>query len=194
MRERLNRAAIVRQAADLADESGLEELTITRIASKVGIAPPGVYRHVVDLDDVRRAIGCSAATDLTGLLGAAASGRSGEDALIAVATTLRTWAQKHPGRYTAVQIAPDPDDLEYVKVSNELINVIGSALRAYNLSGPDLIDAVRLLRSILHGFIALELQGGFKLAQDTGRSFERLIRSVDIVLRSWSATVKAGSS
>ncbi|MFJ9594680.1 TetR-like C-terminal domain-containing protein [Streptomyces virginiae] len=34
-------------------------------------------------------------------------------------------------------------------------------LRGYGLAEPDLTDAVRLLRSTFHGFVALEASGGF---------------------------------
>ena len=49
-------------ARALSDEIGLEELTITKLGRALGIAPPGVYRHVADLRDLRGAIARQAAS------------------------------------------------------------------------------------------------------------------------------------
>jgi hypothetical protein len=52
-------------------------------------------------------------------------------------------------------------------------------LRGYGLDGDDLIDATRAVRSAVHGFVALEIAGGFGLPQDVDRSFDRLIEMLD---------------
>lgn len=186
MAERLNRAIVVDRAARLADSIGLDELTITKLGRALGIAPPGVYRHVVDLDDMRRAIARQAAREVAVDLSAACAGLSGRDALAALSHALRGWAADHPGRYAALQIAPAPDDTEGVAAADELIAVIASGLRAYHLSSAELTDAIRLIRSTLHGFIALELGEGFKQPRSTSATFERIISALDMVLIAWT--------
>jgi AcrR family transcriptional regulator len=185
MAERLTRTTLVARAADLSDEIGLDELTITRVGRHVGIAAPGVYRHVEDIDDLRAAIGTLAAGEVAGELARSTAGLAGPDALAAVAHTLRSWAGEHPGRYAALQVAPDLDDEEAQAQARALIETIGSALRVYELEGDDLTDAIRLLRSLLHGFITLEQGEGFKDPRDPDASFERMVRSLDPLLRSW---------
>lgn len=187
MTERLNRTVVVDRATDLADSIGLDELTITKLGRALGIAPPGVYRHVDDLADLRRAIGRKAARDVAVVLAAACAGLSGGDALTALAHALRDWATAHPARYAALQVAPDPDDTEGAAAADELLVVIAAALRAYRLTGDDLTDAIRLIRSTLHGFITLELGEGFKQARATSATFDRMISALDTVLRSWSS-------
>lgn len=185
MTERLHRATVVNRAAELADTIGLDELTITRLGRALGIAPPGVYRHVADLEDLRRAIGQKATRDVAVVLASACAGLSGHDALSAIAHALRDWSAKHPAQYTALQIAPDHDDESSVAAADELMDVIASALRAYRLSGDDLTDAIRLIRSTLHGFIELELGEGFKENRATGATFERIVGALDTVLIAW---------
>ncbi|GAB3294583.1 TetR/AcrR family transcriptional regulator [Epidermidibacterium keratini] len=186
MAERLNRNAVVERAAELADEFGLAEVTITKLGRALGIAPPGVYRHVTDVDDLRAAVGQRAATEVAGVLAADCAGLSGRDALAALADSLRSWASAHPGRYAALQIAPDPDDVAGQSSADELIAVFASVLRAYELSGDDLTDAIRLIRSGLHGFVALERDGGFKQERSVDATFARLVDSFDVTLRSWA--------
>lgn len=186
MAERLTRTTLVAQAADLADEIGLGALTITRVGQAVGIAPPGVYRHVTDVADLRRAIGALAASEAARELSAATSGRAGTAALTAVGTTLRRWAAAHPGRYEALQVAPDPDDAEGRARANEVVAALATALRAYALTGDDLTDAIRFLRSTVHGFITLEQRDGFKDPRDPDRSFGRILVALDAALRGWT--------
>ena len=187
MAERLTRSTVIAHAASLADAIGLDELTITKLGRSLGIAPPGVYRHVVDLADLRGAVGQQAAREVAVALSSACAGLSGRDALTALATTLRAWAAGHPGRYAALQVAPDPDDTPGQAAAEGLIAVIASALRAYRLGGDDLTDAIRLIRSTLHGFVVLEHGGGFKQARSLDATFARIIASLDTLLTGWSS-------
>lgn len=186
MAERLNRALVVERTAELADRIGLAELTITRLGRELGIAPPGVYRHVAGLEELRRAIARRACRAAAAELATACAGLSGRDALAALARTLRDWAARHPAQYAALQIAPDPGDAEGTAAAEELLDTIVSALRAYRLRGAGLSDGVRLLRSTLHGFIVLELGDGFKQPRPVEDTFERIIDALDAVLREWS--------
>lgn len=187
MAERLTRDAVVDHAASLSDDIGLDELTITKLGRSLGIAPPGVYRHVTDLGDLRNAVSQQAAREVAAALSGACAGLSGADALAALATTLRTWARQHPGRYAALQVAPDPDDTNGQAAAQGLICVIASALRAYRLEGDDLTDAIRLIRSTLHGFVSLEQSEGFKQARSLDATYMRVVASLDAVLTGWSS-------
>lgn len=187
MAERLSRGAVVEHAASLSDDIGLEELTITKLGRSLGIAPPGVYRHVADLRDLRGAIGQQAALVVANVLSSACAGLSGADALAALAHALRAWAEQHPGQYAALQLAPDSDDVAGQAAAQSLIAVLGSALRAYRLEGDDLTDAIRLIRATLHGFITLEQGEGFKLSRSLDATFARIIDSLDAVLTGWAS-------
>ncbi len=186
MAERLTRSRVVDRAADLSDDIGLDEVTITKLGHSLGIAPPGVYRHVADLSDLRSALGQQAAREVAAALSTACAGLSGADALAALAHTLRDWASRHPGRYAALQVAPDLDDADGQAAAQGVIAVIASALRAYRLDGDDLTDAIRLIRATLHGFVTLEQGEGFKQPRSLDTTFARIIASLDGVLTGWS--------
>jgi hypothetical protein len=68
-----------------------------------------------------------------------------------------------------------------------------AVLRGYGLDGDDLIDATRAIRSAVHGFVTLEITGGFGLPQDVDRSFHRLIDMLDLGLRLASAPGSPGN-
>ncbi|WP_242342157.1 TetR/AcrR family transcriptional regulator C-terminal domain-containing protein [Anaeromyxobacter terrae] len=51
-RKPLDRAQVVRAALDLLDEVGLDELTMRRLAEKLGVKAASLYRHVRDKDEL----------------------------------------------------------------------------------------------------------------------------------------------
>jgi hypothetical protein len=61
-------------------------------------------------------------------------------------------------------------------------------LRGYDLTEPDQTHAVRLLGSVFHGYVSLEMQGGFShSAPDSQESWSRILDSLDATLRNWPA-------
>lgn len=65
------------------------------------------------------------------------------------------------------------------------LKVIEVILRDYDIEAADAIDAARFLRSALHGFVMLELTGGFGIPEDVDRSFDRMIEGIATAYRHW---------
>lgn len=61
-------------------------------------------------------------------------------------------------------------------------------LHAYGLDEPDLTDAVRLLRSTFHGFVALEATGGFAHRRSPQQSWLRALDALHTLLEHWPRT------
>jgi AcrR family transcriptional regulator len=173
-RRGLDRAQVVAAAGALADREGLEAVTLGRLAAELGVRPPSLYNHIEGLDGVLRGIALQALEELTGELQAAAVGRSGPQALRATAAALRAFAIRRPGAYAAIQRAA-PDDPQIGPASARTVEVFVAVLGAWELEGDDAIHAVRIVRSALHGFVALELTGGFGLPLDLDETFDRLV-------------------
>lgn len=184
----LSRARVVDEAAELADEVGLEGLTLAALAERLGVRQPSLYKHLDSLAGLRRSISLQAKGELGDVLLRAAVGRSGADAITAMAGAYRAWALEHPARYTAAQWIAGPEDEEDTAASLGAIQVISDVLTAYELRGDDAIDAIRAFRSTLHGFVSLEAAGSFGLDRDLDRSFDRLVRGFVITLTSWAQT------
>jgi hypothetical protein len=61
-------------------------------------------------------------------------------------------------------------------------------LRGYDLAEPEQTHAVRLLGSVFHGYVSLELEGGFSHSlPDPQESWNRILDALDGLLRNWSA-------
>lgn len=181
----LNRDRVAEEAAALADEVGLSQLTLAALAARLGVRQPSLYKHIDSLADLHRTISLRAKVELGDVLARATVGRSGADAIAAMSHAYRGWARAHPALYEASNAMPAEDDVEIAEVSLASIRVIGDVLVAYRLEGDDSIDAIRAFRSTLHGFISLESAGGFALAADVDRSFARLVAGFTVALEHW---------
>ncbi|SDD06410.1 transcriptional regulator, TetR family [Geodermatophilus telluris] len=189
----LSRDAVVAEALRVADEVGLDRLTLAAVAQRCGVRLPSLYKHVAGLPALHAHAAAAAERELAAELSAATVGRAGEDALLALAEAYRGYARRRPGAYAATLRAPAGEGdtsagaADHRAAAHEVMGVVLSALAGFGLSGEDAVDAVRGLRSLLHGFAALEAAGGFALPQDLDRSYRRLVRSHGEVLRSWSS-------
>jgi AcrR family transcriptional regulator len=170
---------VVAEAGALADERGIGGLSLAPLAERLGVRVPSLYKHVGGLDDLHRRIALAGMRDLTDVLGEATVGRSGREALQACATAWRAYAKEHPGRYGAIQRAPDPADAELATAGARLTNLVYAVLRGYLLDEVETVHATRAVRSALHGFVTLEAEGGFGLSHDVDVSFDRLVDLLD---------------
>ncbi|MGK8558050.1 TetR/AcrR family transcriptional regulator [Nocardia gipuzkoensis] len=175
-------------AADLADEIGLDNVTMSAVARKFGVQDASLYSHVKNLQDLRTRIAVMAATEKTELIAAAVAGRAGRDALAAYAHAWRDYALRHPGRYAATQLPMHPEVAKTATGALRAIELTYGMLRGYGLTEPDRTDAVRLLRSTFHGYSVLESTGGFGHARSTAESWERIIDALHVALEQWPST------
>jgi AcrR family transcriptional regulator len=182
----LNHQRVVAEAAEVADEAGLDRLTLAAVAKRLGVTLPGLYKHIDSLDSLKRDLAVLGVRELTAAISAAAVGRSGSDALHALARAYRSYAATHPGRAAASVRAPDPTDSEHLAVGEAVGAVLLAVLDSYHLDGSDAIDAIRVLRTVLHGFTALEASRGFGLPQSVDATFTRLIDSLDATFTRWA--------
>jgi AcrR family transcriptional regulator len=181
----LTPAAVVAEASAVADESGLAHLTMASVALRLGVALPSLYKHVHGLEDLQRLIAVQALRDLGDSVRHATVGRSRGDALRALADAYWDYAHRHPGRYAATLRAPDADDPDAVATATALRDVVCAVLRGYGVTGDDAVDATRMLRAVLHGYVALRAAGGFAMPRDVRHSFHRAIDALDVTLADW---------
>lgn len=173
-RQGLDTEQVLEAALVLADE-GLDHVTFARLAEVLGVRAPSLYNHVDGRAALLRLIKLRGLTGLADAIATAAAGLSGEDALRATADAYRAYALSHPGSYEATLAAPSEPDPELQAAAERLLELLALILRGWRLEGDDAIDAIRALRSALHGFIALERGGGFAMSRDLDASFQALV-------------------
>ena len=155
----LTQALVLRAAADLADREGLEAVTLAAVAQRLNVQPPSLYNHVDGRDGLRRGLAAVGAEELAQRLLRAAAGRSGAAAATAIMDAYRGFAAEHPGLYAATLRAPREGDERALAAAQLILEVAAATLGPYGLQADELVHAIRGLRSLVHGFVALELAG-----------------------------------
>ncbi|CUU57419.1 DNA-binding transcriptional regulator, AcrR family [Parafrankia irregularis] len=182
--------------ADLADEVGLGQVTMSQVARRLGVRDASLYTHVRGLKDLQGRIALLAADEKSIQIAEATAGRAGRDALVAFANAWRAYAHRHPGRYLATQtpIEIAPELAAQAPGPRRAVALTYGMLRGYGLAEPDLTDAVRLLRSTFHGFVALEAAGGFTHERSPQQSWVRTLDALHALLEHWPAATEGHSS
>ncbi|MEN3608467.1 WHG domain-containing protein [Plantactinospora sp. ZYX-F-223] len=176
-------------AAELADEVGFENLTVSALARRFGVKDASLYSHIRNARDLKVRVATLALAELADRAAAALAGRAGRDALAAFADAYRDYAKQHPGRYAAAQLELDPEtDTAAADAARRHAALTRAILRGYRLAEPDQTDAVRMLHSTFHGYVCLERAGGFRHhPRAVDDSWARTVDAVDVVLRNWPA-------
>lgn len=171
----LDRGIVVRAAAELYDAAGGGDVTLKAVASHLGVRTPSLYNHIAGQDDLNRGLAVYGVRKLEDVISRAAIGKSGDDAVRAVAHAYRQFAHEHPGLYRLTQRAPEPEDNELVTASVDILQVLHLVLLEYGLGEREEVHAIRGLRSLVHGFVSLEMSGGFGMPVDIDESFRVLL-------------------
>lgn len=177
-RRGLTGESVVAAAADLADEIGLDRIHLATLAERLGVRTPSLYNHIAGVDGLRRELALLGQRELGRRLGQAAMGRSGDEALGAMADAYRVFVRDRPG--LAAATVPSPrlvaaDDRELLAIEGETTQIVLAVLAGYGLSGDDALHAARVFRAAIHGFASLEASGGFGVPVEIDESFRRLV-------------------
>ncbi|AYJ47177.1 TetR/AcrR family transcriptional regulator [Rhodococcus sp. P1Y] len=179
-------ARLTEAASDMADEIGFDNVTVLALAKSFGVKDASLYSHIKNLRDLRQRVAAASLSELADRVSDAVAGRAGKDALVAFAGAYRDYAREHPGRYASTQFELDSEAAS-ASDAHKHSHMSRAILRAYRLTEPDETDAVRLLGSTFHGFIALEASGGF--SHGNGRESEQSwLRVLDVLhhaLENW---------
>lgn len=179
----LDHAAVVAAAAELANADGAQALTLARLASKLGVKTPSLYNHVDGMPGLLAELELLNAERLGDRLGQAVMGRSGIDALHAIAAAYRDYTRSNPGLYALglrSAAGDDPGRPIHAALQTAQERAVIAVLRvveSLGLSGEAALHAVRGLRSLVHGFTSLELAGGFGLPLDLDESYRQMIEA-----------------
>jgi AcrR family transcriptional regulator len=176
----LTSASVTEAAAALVDEIGFDRLSMGLLAERLGVKTPSLYKHVTSQAELAHRIGVLAMNEIADAVRDAIQGRAGKDALAAGAQAMRTYAREHPGRYAAGNAARSrgPDD-PLAPAAERVLASWTALLRGYGLDPGQEIHAIRMLRSSLHGFMALDVAGAFQLDTDTEDTFLWMIDFID---------------
>lgn len=184
-RAALNPAAVVAEAALLADEDGFDAVTLSAVARRLGVRTPSLYSHVRDREALLDGVTGLALAELAARIGEAVAGRAGRDALDGFASAHRAYALAAPGRWQALQRRAG-EDVVRSGAAREVVALTGAVLRGYPIPADEHVHVIRLLGSTINGYLALERSGNFDHSEPPPDvSWPRIVDALDALLHAW---------
>ena len=159
---------IVAAARAILDEEGLDALTMRRIAERLGIRAPSLYKHFPDKEALEAAI-ISAAFEEQAEVFERAVGE-GDDPLEALGAAYRRFALAHPHLYRLMTDRELRRDLLTPGVEDR------AGLTIYRAAGED-TDRARAAWAFAHGMAMLELTNRFPPGADIDAAWREGIRA-----------------
>lgn len=174
-RASLDTQRVIDEAASIADAEGLDAVTLTRVADRLGVRQPALYRHVEGYDDLLRSLGLRGREMLADRLSTAAQGVAGPDVVRALGDAWRGVVREAPGLYAATDRYPCAGDVELEDAVEEVVTIIFRSLGGFKLDEAQRIHVARALRSSFHGFAHLESGDGHPHPHDLEETFSNLV-------------------
>lgn len=185
MRRGLDSQKILNAAAELAEEKGLENVSLLQVAEKLGVKSPSLYNHLSGLQELSSGIAKIALDRLEAAVRSAAVGRSKESALTAIAFAYRKFAKENPELYKAILRFPDCRNQSVQEAGHSVVRILYQVMEPYHFSREETLHFTRGFRSVLHGFVSLEAAGFFQSSEaDVDKSYELLILRLIATLNS----------
>ena len=159
---------IVETARTILDDEGLDALTMRRIAERLGIRAPSLYKHFPDKETLEAAIISAAFEEQAELFERAIAGS--DDPLAALAASYRAFALAHPHLYRLMTDQELRRDLLVPGVEER------AGLTIYRAAGED-ANRARAAWAFAHGMALLELANRFPPGADIDAAWREGIRA-----------------
>jgi AcrR family transcriptional regulator len=155
---------IIAAARALLEEEGAGALSMRRLADRLGIRAPSIYKHLPDKRSLEAALISEGFEETAVAFAAAVDGA--EEPLVALAAAYRDFARAHPHLYRLMTERPLPRELlapgAEARAAQPLLDALGGD-----------IDRARAAWAFAHGMTILELNGRFPPGADVDAAWRR---------------------
>lgn len=175
----ITRDTVIQAASDIADEDGLNKVSLKVVAEKLHIKTPSLYNHIEGIDDLLREVAHNGMKKMNDQMTKAAVGNAGDEAIKSISVEYFKSIMAHPGVYEIIQWAHWHGNSETEVIYNEYKALMMKLILTCNFKTHNTDEILSLLMSILHGYSSLELGKSFKYPEEV---IKGLINSIDTVL------------
>jgi AcrR family transcriptional regulator len=167
---RTSTEAIVAAARRILERDGLDGVTMRAVAEAVGVQGPSLYKRVPDRAALVRAVADDVVADLGHTIARATASDDPQADLRAVARDYRRFVARNPNGYRLLfaDLPPgaSPDPSRVAALGGPIVVAIG------RLAGEDVaLEGARTFVAWAHGFVSMELAGGFRLGGDLDAAY-----------------------
>lgn len=168
----LERNKIIAHAAQMANETGLDQVSLKVLAQELGVKSPSLYNHIKGLEDLKRGIMLYGWRQMTERIGTSVIGVSGHEAIRNICYAFYEYATENPGIFNAMLWYNKYEDEETNDVTGELFGVLFEITASLHISEENCNHFIRTLRGLLQGFSMLVINGAFGNPVSIAESFE----------------------
>jgi AcrR family transcriptional regulator len=186
------RAALVRTAIELLEESGETELSLRAVARRAGVSPAAPYRHYADREALASAVAAVGYLDLAERLAAAHPSPSTPEQLASVAIAYVQFALERPALFRVMFGEPcDRDNDERVAATAAVSQYVRAIVeRTFPQGDTDALATA--VWALVHGLAVLYLDG--KLDASTPSAVaDRITAAIGALLAATSTGPEAAS-
>lgn len=137
-------------------------------------------RHLSDkistIPEMRRILAVRGYRELREAVERGIAGKTGAEALRAMMLAMRSYALERPGLSAATFRTPETDSPEWRAASMELAAVVLGVFGQLGVRGEQAMHALRILRSIVRGFVLHEMGSSFLEPLGHDQSYELAIK------------------
>lgn len=184
----LDKNIIVGCAAQMANEIGLENVTLKLIAKEFGVQTPSLYNHIKSLDDLKKQLMIYGWKQLEQEILQGVFGVSGYDALREICNIFYAYATENPGVFNAMLWYNKFEDDETQEATDGMFSAIIKVMTNMHISQENANHLIRTFRSFLEGFALLVNNGAFGNPISIKESFDL---SVDVLLAGMKAFIES---
>lgn len=148
----IDRAGILRASLEIADERGIDGLTMQAVADRLGVTPMALYRHVKNKADLLDGV----VEQLLDEINPSERSADGDDELLAMGQAVRALARRHPTVFPLLLQRPAS-----TPAALRARDRVYEALRVSGIAEKDVARTERLISTMILGFAASEVSGRF---------------------------------
>ena len=175
----LDQNVIIEKAAALANDVGIENITLKMVADEFGIQTPSLYNHIKGLEDLKKQIMLLGWKQVEKEIILSVVGVSGYDALRRMCYAFYEYATKNPGIFNAMLWYNKYQNDEAQNATKQLFAVLFKIMGTLNISDENINHFIRTFRGFLEGYALLVNNGAFGNPAPVRESFDL---SVEVLL------------
>lgn len=164
----------------MANETGIEKLSLKTLAARLGVKSPSLYNHVDGLDDLKRQVMLYGWKEMEDRMIQAVIGVTGYDAVRAMCHAFHKYATENQGVFSAMLWFNQFEDEQTLETASRMTSIFFKITDSLNISQENCCHLVRMFRGFLEGFALLENHHAFGNEQPIEESFHL---AVDILIK-----------
>lgn len=172
MRTGLDTNVVICRAAQIANEVGIENITLKMLADDLGVKSPSLYNHIEGLEDLKNQLMIYGWKQMEQKIMQSVIGISGYDAIKAGCYSFYEYATENPGVFNAMLWYNKFQNSETIEATSGLFSILFKVTSSLNISDENCNHIIRTLRGFLEGFSLLVNNKAFGNPISIEESFE----------------------